>query len=143
MTDFDEGIKMPAPPDVLSFALPFPPTVNHYYRRTNGGKRVVLTERGVAYRSRVRALVKGDRLDMGLTGRLTVHVSAHMPDQKVRDLDNLLKALLDSMEKAGVYKSDGQIDDLRITRVKCSEMSRDMGGLVTIRIWEHHDDEPG
>jgi crossover junction endodeoxyribonuclease RusA len=34
----------------------------------------------------------------------------------VRDLDNILKCLLDSLTRAGAWDSDGQIDELAIIR---------------------------
>jgi crossover junction endodeoxyribonuclease RusA len=37
-------------------------------------------------------------------------MDAFPPDRRRRDLDNLLKALLDSIEHAGVYEDDSQID---------------------------------
>jgi crossover junction endodeoxyribonuclease RusA len=43
-------------------------------------------------------------------------VIATPPDHRRRDLDNILKALQDSMQAAGVYNDDHQIDDLRVTR---------------------------
>jgi len=43
-------------------------------------------------------------------------VTLHPPDRRRRDLDNAMKALLDSLEHAGVYDDDSQIDDLRIVR---------------------------
>jgi crossover junction endodeoxyribonuclease RusA len=45
-----------------------------------------------------------------------MHVTATAPDHRRRDLDNILKALQDSLQDAGVYNDDHQIDDLRITR---------------------------
>lgn len=66
-----------------------------------------------------------------LTGRLQVWVEAWMPDRRKRDLDNIKKALLDSMTHAGVYEDDSQIDDLRSVR-------RDVvkGGYVIVHVCE-------
>jgi crossover junction endodeoxyribonuclease RusA len=47
---------------------------------------------------------------------LAVHITACPPDNRRRDLDNLLKATLDAMQHAGLYDDDSQIDSLKITR---------------------------
>jgi crossover junction endodeoxyribonuclease RusA len=51
-----------------------------------------------------------------MTGKLRVTITANPPDQRARDLDNLLKAPLDALAKAGVYADDKQIDELMIKR---------------------------
>lgn len=51
-----------------------------------------------------------------ITGRIALHVDAYMPDRRVRDLSNILKALEDAMTHAGVWKDDSQIDHLRVVR---------------------------
>lgn len=50
------------------------------------------------------------------TDRLRVTILAVMPDRRLRDLGNLEKASMDALTHAGVWKDDGQIDDLRIIR---------------------------
>lgn len=37
------------------------------------------------------------------------------PDNRKRDLDNALKVLLDSFERAGVYENDSQIKEIHAT----------------------------
>ena len=49
-----------------------------------------------------------------MPGPLTVEVAVYFPDKRKRDLDNLLKCLLDALTHAGVYEDDKQIEDLRI-----------------------------
>ena len=44
-------------------------------------------------------------------------------------MDNTLKALCDSLEKAGAYEDDGQIVDLRVR--KCQPVE---GGSAIVRI---------
>lgn len=50
--------------------------------------------------------------------RLSVTIYAYPPDRRKRDLDNILKCLLDSLEKAQVFVDDSQIDELIIRRVR-------------------------
>jgi crossover junction endodeoxyribonuclease RusA len=52
------------------------------------------------------------------------------PDNRRRDLDNLLKATQDSMCYAGIYDDDSQIQDLRIY------WSEKMGGKLIITLTE-------
>ena len=52
-----------------------------------------------------------------------------MPDKRRRDLDNLLKATLDSLTHAGVWSDDSQIDALSIRRFP-------IGGMLKVRIEE-------
>lgn len=106
--------------------LPFPPSVNAYWRHV--GKRVLISEAGRIYAAAVAGLVRED-YPKPLSGRLVVVIQAYMPDHKKHDLDNLFKAPLDAMTKAGVYVDDSQIDALSITR-----MSVVPGGCLIVNI---------
>jgi len=97
----------------VTITLPWPPTTNTYYRMVS--HKVLISQAGRTYRDNVAAAViaqGGKRLD----GRLSVMVNAYPPDGRVRDIDNLLKATLDSLCHAGVYDNDGQIDELHVMR---------------------------
>lgn len=94
--------------------MPFPPSVNHYYRRWNN--RVLISKRGRAYRDLVQALSRQQNAQK-FTGEIEVFIQVFYPDNRRRDLDNTLKALLDSLEKAGVYKDDSQIVHLDVIKV--------------------------
>lgn len=100
----------------MRLTLPWPPSINHYYRPGMRPGSHYLTAEAKAFRTMVSTVVGAERLRKGLTGRLRMHVIASPPDRRERDLDNLLKALQDSMQYAGVYERDSQIDDLRIVR---------------------------
>lgn len=96
-----------------AYQLPYPPTVNHIYKRARNG-RVFMDERASSYRDEVILMIgKGHTT---LTGAIRVTVDAYMPDKRKRDLDNLCKSLFDAMTHAGVWKDDSQIDCLMITR---------------------------
>lgn len=109
--------------------LPFPPSVNHYYRHV--GYRTLISREGRAYRKHVAALVAQRRLPC-LCGRLQIQVDVYPPDNRERDLDNLWKSLLDSLQHAGVYYKDSQIDKETMER-----MSVRPGGAVVVRIGEY------
>ena len=93
--------------------LPWPPSVNHYWRQFNG--RTILSNAGREYRTNVLALLLPKRYKP-LEGSLSVTICACPPDKRRRDLDNILKAVLDAMQYAGVYKDDSQVDVLAILR---------------------------
>ena len=93
--------------------LPWPPTVNSYWRHV--GHKVLLSAKGRDYRHDVAAEVIAAGAKP-MTGRLGVFVEAFPKDRRRFDVDNLCKGLLDSCQHAGLYADDSQIDDLRIVR---------------------------
>lgn len=96
--------------------LPWPPSINRYYGVTRAGKRFINKD-GQEFRKVVVEALRGIPEYGGtLAGRLQVWVDAYPPDKRRRDLDNLGKALFDSLTHAGVYEDDALIDDLRIVR---------------------------
>lgn len=56
------------------------------------------------------------RKDAALTGRLGICLDAYPPDKRRRDLDNILKPLLDSLVHAGLIEDDSQFDELHVLR---------------------------
>lgn len=102
-----------------SIDLPFPPTVNTYYRSIVRGKRaiVLISEKGREYRKAVAQLVQIARLKSFGQQRLAISINAYMPDRRRRDLDNLTKSVQDSLCHAGVFDDDSQIDQITIRRM--------------------------
>ena len=112
----------------IEFTLPWPPSVNHYWRNFRG--RMVIGERGRAYRRDAIASIRQQRIPAdGVGGPLSVRVHAFPPDRRRRDLDNLQKALLDAVVAAGVIEDDSNIDELQVVRGKVQS-----GGMVWVRI---------
>jgi len=97
------------------FDLPFPPTLNDYYGcNRHGGKRI--KNAGLDYRIKVHNVVREQDIRLKLEDKLHVTVILHMPDKRRRDLDNYMKALLDSCTESKVWLDDSQIDRLFILR---------------------------
>ena len=98
---------------VITLTLPYPPSVNHYWGVR--GIHRYLGVKGKFFRLKVSEAVATLNRPT-LTGRIAVFVSLYPPDKRNRDIDNVLKALLDALEHAGCYENDSQIDDIRIVR---------------------------
>lgn len=97
--------------------LPFPPSVNHYYIRTKFG--VAIGAKGKQFRQEAiylasRQVSKSDHFSADK--RLYLSVAVFAPDRRKRDLDNILKAGVDSLTHAGVFADDSQIDHLEVIR---------------------------
>lgn len=112
---------------MLKLNLPYPPSINHYWRRA--GNRTIISREGRDYRSRVVDLLRRKRIET-ITGQLSVEVQVAPPDRRRRDLDNILKALLDSLQHGGAYEDDFQIARLLVERI---EPAKNGKAIVTIR----------
>jgi len=110
--------------ETLNFDLPWPPSLNSYYRHV--GPRVLISRAGRRYRmmcvSRLGGLKK-------LSGAVSLFLECYPPDRRRRDLDNLLKCLQDSITAAGVLEDDSQIRRLGMEMQEPVE-----GGLVHVRL---------
>jgi len=99
--------------------LPWPPSANTYWRRN--GSRYFISKKGQDYRDYV---IKECYIYAGLfheDSRLSVSIDAFPPDKRKRDLDNLFKSVLDSLQAAALFPDDNQIDELSIRRMPFNE----------------------
>lgn len=88
----------------IEFELPWPVSVNQYYRHV--GPRVLISRDGVKYREIVTHLLSDKPK---LHGKIKFAMDAYPPDRRRRDLDNLMKCVWDSLTHAGIYDDDSQI----------------------------------
>jgi crossover junction endodeoxyribonuclease RusA len=119
--------------------LPWPPTVNNYWRHKVIGRlaTVYVSREGMQYRKAVNlCLMQLGIKTYGLEGNLKVEIEVYPPDRRKRDLDNLLKSLLDALTHAQVWKDDSQISDLRIYRNPM------IAGMIKVKVYEHTANQP-
>lgn len=110
----------------LRLELPYPPSVNHYWRRVGPG--TLISREGRRFRERVLANLAAQGV-RPLVGPLAVQVDLHPPDNRRRDIDNIAKALLDALAHGGAYEDDSQIVHLAIDKQKPVD-----GGKTVVRI---------
>lgn len=96
---------------MIEFELPYPPTVNTYYRHV--GPRVLISRDGRRYHERVAAIVRTNPVQK-LTGKVELTIELYPPDNRVRDADNCIKPVQDSLQNAGVFLNDSQVKDLHV-----------------------------
>ena len=106
---------------MIELELPFPPSVNHYYRHV--GPRTLISREGRKFRGEVCALLATAGVDP-LAGSLRVEIEVYPPDRRRRDIDNVQKSLLDALEHGGVYRDDSQIVKLTIEKRECVPAGR-------------------
>lgn len=112
----------------LTLQVPFPPSVNTYWG-FHGSHRF-LTNKAKQFKTICRsAYVESRHAGFG-KDRLQVRVELYMPDRRVRDIDNYVKSLLDSLCQANIFVDDEQIDHLTIVR---KELFKGGKCLVTIQ----------
>ena len=104
---------------MVQIILPWPPTANTYWRRQ--GARYFISQRGQKYRLDTTKTCIPYRNHFKDDDRLKLSIKAFPPDRRRRDLDNLFKSVLDSLQFACVYKDDNQIDELSIKRMPIND----------------------
>ena len=110
---------------MIKHELPYPPSINNYYARQKNGA-VYIKPEGKSYRIAVKWNL---HLAKPIEGKVKLHVDVFPPDRKKRDLDNLNKCLLDSLQFSGIIKDDYDIDYLSMRRCEVTP-----GGKVIVQI---------
>ena len=111
---------------ILDFNLAaIPPSVNHYWKKSGRGFR--LSNEARDFHDLVSMLVPPTRT----AARLKLDVTFHFPNRLRRDIDNYLKATIDSLAKCEFCIDDEQFDELIVRRGNVVK-----GGLLKIKVWE-------
>jgi crossover junction endodeoxyribonuclease RusA len=126
--------------NTVTVELPWPPSANRYWRSFRG--RMVISKEAKEFKSEVTyRLSKLPAKNAFFDGRVGVKIRAYPPDKRKRDLDNLIKITLDSLQKSspflekfkgcgGLFKDDAQVDSILITR--CAHVK---GGALSVEVY--------
>ncbi|SKC22496.1 crossover junction endodeoxyribonuclease RusA [Kosakonia radicincitans] len=103
----------------MKLKLPFPPSVNTYWRAPNKGPlkgRHLISAAGRKYQSDACAAIIEQlrRLPKPSSEPASVEVILYPPDVRRRDIDNYNKALFDALTHAGVWEDDSQVKRLLV-----------------------------
>ncbi|MBW6086254.1 RusA family crossover junction endodeoxyribonuclease [Escherichia coli] len=98
----------------MKLILPFPPSVNTYWRHPNKGAfagKSLISEAGRKFQSAACAAIIEQlrRLPKPTSAPASVEIVLFPPDNRIRDLDNYNKALFDALTHAGVWEDDSQV----------------------------------
>lgn len=122
----------------MKLVLPFPPSVNTYWRSPNSGHfkgRTLVSERGRVYQREVIRAITSQLtcLPKPSSSPAAVEILLYPPDSRRRDIDNYNKALFDALTRAGVWEDDNQV-----RRMVVEWRPKVPGGRVEISISKHN-----
>jgi crossover junction endodeoxyribonuclease RusA len=112
---------------MLVLSLPFPPSMNTYWRTFRG--MTVLSKQGREFKAAVADYVVEYKVPKLGDSKLRVSMVLFPRDKRKIDIDNRIKAVLDALQDAGVFNDDFQVDELSIVRGKTIK-----GGAIRVLI---------
>jgi crossover junction endodeoxyribonuclease RusA len=95
----------------MTLTLPWPPSMNTYWRRN--GPRYFIAPKGIAFRTEVEALCMAAGIKP-MAGPVSMAVTLVPGDHRRRDIDNVLKPLLDALTHGRAWEDDSQVKRLSI-----------------------------
>lgn len=109
----------------------YPPTVNNYYQKTQRG--LFISQKGRKFRDQLCSDFHEQLSGMEpIQGKVRIDVIAWVPDNRRRDLDNIMKPIMDAMTHAGMWDDDSQVDQMCVYRGAKSAPN----GAIYIRVDE-------
>ena len=101
---------------IITLYLPWPQSVNHYYKQTRSGGHKYLPKVVHQYREQVCEAIHQQAPTLRINKPMRVNCELYPPDLRKRDLDNYMKGLLDAVSYTGLWTDDALIDQLNIYR---------------------------
>jgi len=123
--------------------LPFPPSVNGYWRsitnRRTGRPSQIISKKGRKFRTTaIQAIIDQLPNHVPIAEKLAVHINFYPPCNRKRDIDNYIKAAFDALTHAEFWIDDNQVDEIRIVRKPKDESGK---GMLTLMITEKVEGE--
>ena len=107
----------------IEFIIPLPPSVNHLYgnRCVNGRVIRYVTKKGKEWFAQAGWKIKIQvRKRKPITKPISIYIKLY--HCRARDIDNVLKATLDLLEKMRIIENDKQVEFLQIWKIKVEKM---------------------
>ena len=115
--------------EMITLELPYPPTVNHYMKHTSRGH--YLTDEARLFHQEVAIKVATMGMKKYWAGRIEMTMVVFPPDNRKRDISNLIKIVEDSLTRAGLWVDDFQVAKITVER---SDTIPPHGGImVTVK----------
>ena len=89
-----------------------PPSINNYWIK-GANKTNRLSLRAKHFVAVMKRFIK----PVGYEGKVSVNIQYAPPDLKIRDIDNIVKPIFDSLSKCGLILDDRQVDKLVVERL--------------------------
>ena len=94
--------------------LPYPPSVNNYW--ITSGNRKFLSKRGREFKEQVAAYVIEKNVPKLGEMAVQIDIILRPRNKRLMDIDNSCKAILDSIQDAGIIDEDSQVWKLTVER---------------------------
>ena len=117
---------------VITLTLPYPVSVNAYWLAS--GKRRYISKRGVEFKRCVKEIWEASNHKGFGSSKVEFNVLLFPRDNRLMDIDNMLKCLGDSLQDAGAFDDDQQVWKITIER---GEKIKGGGCQVTISEYFH------
>ena len=122
----------------MKLILPFPPSVNTYWRHPNKGAfagKSLISAAGRKFQSAACTAIVEQlrRLPKPTSAPASVEIVLFPPDNRIRDLDNYNKALFDALTHAGVWEDDSQVKRMLVEWGRLSRKGRSRSLSVSTR----------
>ena len=109
--------------DVLTIDVPWPPSINRYWRVWKN--RIIISKEGKDYKAHMRKFLHLQLMKETLPlfpqpAKLECQIIAYPPDLRKRDSDNISKVLLDSLNKI-IWDDDVQLYRIIVEKVYSEE----------------------
>jgi crossover junction endodeoxyribonuclease RusA len=108
---------------VVELQLPWPPSINRYWRCVQGA--TLLSREGREYKHKAKdalfeQLYKLKHTAIDVPCKATI--IAHYPNKRRRDLDNIIKPVLDCLQASEVVRNDELFKELHVIGVPVTQI---------------------
>lgn len=111
----------------VQFELPWPPTVNSYWKPIvrKGRAVLILTDRAIEYRKLALFMLNKQKVKgLAILDPVHIKVTYHPPTKRKYDIDNFLKGTLDAITHGYIWKDDEQIIDMYVRKGSVEKFGR-------------------